>query len=82
MHDPEVEMLPWERQAHVDDPLYRDQIVRLLASSRFYGDKLAAAGFASAQAVGGLDAIERLPFTEKDELRATPTPSAHISPCR
>ena len=71
MRDPEVEMLPWAQQAHIDDPLYRDQIARLFANSRFYRDKLTAAGFASAKAVGELEAIGRLPFTEKDELRST-----------
>ncbi len=71
MRDPEVEMLPWEQQARIDDSLYRDQIVRLFANSRFYRDKLTAAGFASAEAVGELEAIGRLPFTEKDELRGT-----------
>ena len=37
----------------------------------FYRDKLRAGGFAGAEAVGGLDDIARLPFTEKDELRAS-----------
>ena len=54
-----------------DDALYRRQIAYLLAHSRFYREKLAAAGFANAAAVGGLDAIAALPFTEKDELRAS-----------
>jgi phenylacetate-CoA ligase len=48
---------------------YREQIARLFERSAFYRDKLRAAGFASADAVGGLDRIAALPFTEKDELR-------------
>jgi phenylacetate-CoA ligase len=48
---------------------YREQIARLYERSSFYRDKLRAAGFADAAAAGGLDAIAKLPFTEKDELR-------------
>src|SRR5438477_7471502 len=48
---------------------FRAQIARLFERSPFYRDKLRAAGFASAEAVGGLEDIARLPFTEKDELR-------------
>ncbi len=48
---------------------YRDQVAYLFERSAFYRDKLAAAGFADAEAVGGLAEIARLPLTEKDELR-------------
>jgi phenylacetate-CoA ligase len=48
---------------------YRDQLARLFERSAFYRDKLRAAGFASAEAAGGLERIAALPFTEKDELR-------------
>ena len=41
--------------------------------SRFYRGKLERAGYATHGAVGGLSAIHALPFTEKDELRATRT---------
>jgi len=51
--------------------LYREQIARLFERSAFYRRKLSAAGFASAAAVGGLERIAELPFTEKDELRAS-----------
>jgi phenylacetate-CoA ligase len=71
MLDPEVEARPWAEQHSADDPLYRRQVAYLLAHSPFYRDKLAAAGLASAEAVGGLGAIAGLPFTEKDELRAS-----------
>jgi len=51
--------------------LYREQIARLFERSPFYRRKLAAAGFDSPAAVGGLERLDSLPFTEKDELRAS-----------
>lgn len=56
-----------------DDALFRAQIARLFGRSAFYRDKLNKAGFASADDVGGLEQISRLPLTEKDELRASRT---------
>jgi len=53
-----------------DDP-YRAQIARLFERSSFYREKLAAAGFVSPRDVGALADIAKLPFTEKDELRAS-----------
>src|SRR5919197_2582693 len=53
------------------DALFRQQIAALYERSGFYGEKLRAAGFSGAAAVGGLADIARLPFTEKDELRAS-----------
>ena len=50
---------------------YRIQIERLYERSPFYRNKLRAAGFESPRAVGGLERIAELPFTEKDELRAS-----------
>ena len=50
---------------------YRVQVERLYQRSPFYRNKLRAAGFESPQAVGGLERIAELPFTEKDELRAS-----------
>jgi phenylacetate-CoA ligase len=69
--DREVETRPWAEQRRIDDASYRSQIEYLLARSPFYREKLSAAGFPSARDVGGLDEIVKLPFTEKDELRAT-----------
>jgi phenylacetate-CoA ligase len=69
--EPDVEGAPWGAQEIADDPAYRDQIGYLFARSRFYREKLAAAGLADPRAVGGLADIARLPFTEKDELRKT-----------
>ena len=71
MRDPAVESLPIAEQTAVDEPLYRDQLARLFAQSRFYRDKLEAAGIGNADRAGGLDNIASLPFTEKDELRAS-----------
>src|SRR5436305_14674278 len=53
------------------DALYRKQVARLYERSPFYREKLTRAGFVSPQDVGGLADIARLPFTEKDELRAS-----------
>src|SRR5438093_13559174 len=48
---------------------YRRRIERLFARSACYRHKLRAAGVASPDAVGGIENIAQLPFTEKDELR-------------
>ena len=71
MHEPDIESLPWSEQQSHDDALYRQQITYLLARSRFYQAKLAAAGFDSAGKIGGIGNIGALPLTEKDELRAS-----------
>jgi phenylacetate-CoA ligase len=78
MHNPAVETLPFEAQAAADDPAYRAQIERLFERSPFYRRKLTEAGFTDATGVGGLADIGRLPFTEKDELRASRTPDNPI----
>jgi phenylacetate-CoA ligase len=74
MLTPEVETRPWAQQLELDDASYREQLAYLIERSPFYRQKLAAAGFQSAEEAGGLGAIERLPPTDKDELRATTTP--------
>jgi phenylacetate-CoA ligase len=71
MLDPDVEALSWRRQFELDDVLYRRQIEYLLARSRFYQAKLREAGLATADRIGGLEAIAGLPFTEKSEIRAS-----------
>jgi phenylacetate-CoA ligase len=78
MHNPDVETLPWDEQAAVDDRLYRAQIGYLFEHSDFYRKKLVAAGFGDPAGVGGLGEIGRLPMTEKDELRASRTPDHPI----
>ena len=71
IQDPDIETLAWERQKGRDEAPYRAQLSYLFERSRFYRHKLMEAGFATPDAVGGLDDIAALPFTEKDELRAT-----------
>jgi phenylacetate-CoA ligase len=76
--DPEVETLPWPEQLPADDGAYREQLAYLLARSRFYRDKLGAAGIEAPEDAGGLDEISRLPLTEKAELRASVTDAEPI----
>ncbi len=71
MHAPHIEAAPWADQAAQDDAAYRAQVAYLFARSPFYRDRLRDAGFPDAAAVGGLTRIAALPFTEKDDLRAT-----------
>jgi phenylacetate-CoA ligase len=61
-----------------DDTGYRTQLAYLFERSAFYREKLAAAGFASPEAAGGLGDIARLPLTEKREIRATCSPENPI----
>jgi phenylacetate-CoA ligase len=78
MLEPEVETRPWDEQLALDDDSYRRQLAYLFDRSGFYREKLTAAGFASARAAGGLGGIGELPLTEKDELRASFTPTNPI----
>lgn len=71
IYDPEVETRPLSEQFALDNVAYQEQVRYLLAHSTFYQEKLRAAGFDSAQAIGDLNGITQLPFTEKDEIRAT-----------
>ena len=71
MFDLEVETRSWDEQFKLDDGRYRQQVEYLFARSSFYRDKLKTAGFDTAESVGGLGAIARLPFTGKDEIRAS-----------
>lgn len=73
MIEPEIEGHPWADRIAGDDSAYRRQVAYLLANSRFYQAKLNAAGIRQPDDAGGLADIARLPFTEKDELRATRT---------
>src|SRR6478735_4609613 len=69
LQEPDIETLPWPEQRALDDRLYREQVGYLFERSRFFRDKLQANGFATPETAGGLDDIEALPLTEKDELR-------------
>jgi phenylacetate-CoA ligase len=71
MFEPEVESRPWGAQLALDGESYRAQLAYLYERSPFYREKLAAAGFATAESAGGLDDIARLPLTEKSEVKAT-----------
>jgi phenylacetate-CoA ligase len=75
---PEVEAQPWANQLALDDARYRAQLAYLFERSAFYREKLAAAGFASEGAAGGLADIAELPLTDKREIRATCTPANPI----
>lgn len=78
MLTPEIEALPWGEQIAIDDGHYRAQVAYLFEHSQFYKDKLGKAGISSAAEAGGLDNIASLPFTEKNELRASCTPDNPI----
>jgi phenylacetate-CoA ligase len=78
MRDPAAETLPWAEQAAADDPAFRAQVARLFERSSFYREKLRDAGFKDAAAVGRIGSIAALPFTGKDELRASRTPGNAI----
>jgi phenylacetate-CoA ligase len=78
MPAPEAETRPWEEQLAADDAAYRSQLAYVFERSAFYREKLAAAGFDSAPAAGGLADIARLPLTGKREIRATCTPADPI----
>jgi phenylacetate-CoA ligase len=69
----ETETRPWDEQLALDDAAYREQLGYLFDRSAFYREKLARAGIDAPEAAGGLHDIDRLPFTEKAELRATVT---------
>src|SRR5271165_5634313 len=71
MHNPSAESLPWDEQKPLDDAPYRRQVQYLFDNSLFYRKKLQEAGFKDAASVGGINDIGQLPFTEKDELRAS-----------
>jgi phenylacetate-CoA ligase len=76
--DPEVETLPWEEQLAADDEPYRAQLRHLFERSAFFRDRLREAGFATAEAAGGLADIAQLPLTDKPEIKATCTPENPI----
>jgi phenylacetate-CoA ligase len=75
MLDPAVETRPWDEQLALDDAAYRAQLAYLLERSRLYRDKL---GIRRAGDAGGLDQIQQLPLTTKQELKATTTPDDPI----
>jgi phenylacetate-CoA ligase len=71
MRDPEVETRTPARQLALDRVSYRRQLRYVFERSAFYRAKWADAGIRNASDIGELDDIARLPFTNKDEIRAT-----------
>jgi phenylacetate-CoA ligase len=69
----EIETRAWADQLALDDAAYRDQLAYLFERSRFYRDKLGAAGIGSGRDAGGLAEIAELPLTDKAEIKATCT---------
>ncbi len=74
---------PWDEQLALDDASYRAQLAYLFERSAFYREKLAAAGFGSPAAAGGLadiaqPAADREARAPGDRARRT-TRSARIS---
>ena len=83
MYDPEIETRDPKEQYRIDSERYQRQIEYLFSHSAFYQQKLKQAGYSNAAAVGSLDDLSALPFTEKDELRRTqletPPLGAHLA---
>jgi phenylacetate-CoA ligase len=65
--------LAWDELLARDDEAYRTQLAYLFDRSRFYRQRLKAAGFPTAGAAGGLTEISQLALTEKAELKETST---------
>jgi len=76
--EPEVEARSWDEQLALDDEAYRTQLGYLLERSRFYREKLGAAGIERPDDAGGLADLPRLPLTEKSELKDSRTPDDPI----
>jgi len=69
--DPQAETRSVNDQFAIDRVSYREQMRYLMARSALYRAKLNEAGFYTDRDIGELDDIAQLPFTEKDELRAS-----------
>jgi len=70
---PAVETRPWTEQYSLDAVHYQVQLTYLFNHSQFYREKFKAAGVTSVEAAGTLRSIAQLPFTEKNEIRASCT---------
>ena len=78
MFAPSVETRSPAEQFALDNVSYRTQVEYLFERSTLCQQKFKAAGFANAKAVGGLEDIGALPFSEKAEIRASCTPENPI----
>lgn len=83
MYDRDAETRPLAEQLERDRESYRAQVRYLFEQSAFYQKKLREAGFSKPSDIGEIDEIGNLPFTEKDEIRATqaecPPFGAHLA---
>ena len=83
MYDKAAETRPLPEQFALDRESYRRQVRYVMEHSAFYQRKLAEAGFKQPTDLGELDDLAGLPFTEKDEIRATqaeaPPFGAHLA---
>ena len=68
---PDIETRSPDEQRDRDRARWPIQVAYLLAHSPFYREKLRAAGIETVEQAGPLDALSKLPFTEKDEIRAS-----------
>jgi len=68
-----VETRSAAEQLAEDDERYRRQLAYLFDRSAFYRSKLAAAGFESPEAAGGIREMAQLPLTDKAEIRDSRT---------
>ncbi|MFT5133885.1 MAG: phenylacetate-CoA ligase, partial [Gammaproteobacteria bacterium] len=71
MYEREIETRPLADQFQIDKKSYEEQLRYLFDNSSFYKRKFREAGFSSIEDLGHLEDLGNLPFTEKDELRAT-----------
>lgn len=71
MYDSAVETRSLDEQFALDQVTYRRQLGYLFERSTFYQRKFARLGLSCPADAGGLESLAQLPFTEKDELRAT-----------
>ncbi len=81
--EPDYECRDPATQRSEDDQLLRRQLAYLFERSGFYQAKLREAGYKRAEDIDGLAGLAGLPFTVKDEIRATqagqPPLGAHLA---
>lgn len=81
--EPDYECRDPATQRSEDDQLLRRQLAYLFERSGFYQAKLGEAGYKRAEDIDGLAGLAGLPFTVKDEIRATqveqPPLGAHLA---
>jgi phenylacetate-CoA ligase len=78
IYDPEVETRSRSKQRLLDESAFRKQVIYLFDNSRFYKNKLNKAGFKNAKSVGGLNNLNNVPLSTKDELRKSQAEEAPL----